>query len=132
MDFRRVNECLAARLAAQRRTQADLKQMSDAIKNLEVADDIPSFRKADAQFHLAVAVASRNPYVERAILDARDTIFFWHADRSYELILDTTLSGHQKIYEAIAARDSDAAATAMDEHLTVAFQEIKQVLGRPE
>ena len=131
MDFRRANECLAARLAAQLRTQNDLAQISQSIEDLKVAEDIPRFRKADARFHLAVAVASRNPYVERAIVDAREAIFLWHGNRSYDLVLHTTLSGHQKILDAIAARDPDGAAAAMDEHLIVALEEIKQTLSQP-
>ncbi len=131
MDFRRANECLAARLAAQLRTDDDLAQIALAIEDLKVAEDIPRFRKADASFHLAVAVASRNPYVERAIVDAREAIFLWHGNRSYDLVLDTTLNGHQKIFDAIAARDPDGAATAMDEHLSVALEEIRQTLSRP-
>ena len=131
MDFRRANECLAARLAAQLRTKADVKQISHAIEDLKVAEDIPRFRKADARFHLAVAVASRNPYVERAIVDAREAIFLWHGNRSYELVLHTTLSGHQKIFDAIAAGDPDGAAAAMGEHLGVALDEIEQTLSQP-
>lgn len=131
MDFRRANECLAARLAAQLRTQDDLAQITQSIEDLKVADDIPRFRKADARFHLAVAVASRNPYVERAIVDAREAIFLWHGNRSYDLVLHTTLSGHQKILDAIAARDPDGAAAAMNEHLTVALAEIEQTLSQP-
>ncbi len=131
MDFRRANECLAARLAAQLRTQDDLAQISQSIEDLKVAEDIPRFRKADARFHLAVAVASRNPYVERAIVDAREAIFLWHGNRSYDLVLHTTLSGHQKILDAIAARDPDGAAAAMDEHLIVALEEIEQTLSQP-
>jgi GntR family transcriptional repressor for pyruvate dehydrogenase complex len=131
MDFRRANECLAARLAARLRTDEDLAQISHAIEDLKVAEDIPRFRKADARFHLAVAVASRNPYVERAIVDAREAIFLWHGNRSYELVLHTTLSGHQKILDAIAARDPEGAAAAMEEHLSVALEEIAQTLSQP-
>lgn len=131
MDFRRANECLAARLAARLRTDDDLKQIAHAIDDLKVAEDIPRFRKADARFHLAVAIASRNPYVERAIVDARDAIFLWHGKRSYNLILHTTLKGHEKILDAIAACDPDGAAAAMDDHLTIALEEIEQVLSQP-
>lgn len=131
MDFRRANECLAARLAARLRTDDDLAQISHAIEDLKVAKNIPRFRKADARFHLAVAVASRNPYVERAIVDAREAIFLWHGNRSYDLVLHTTLSGHQRIFDAIAARDPAAAAAAMDEHLSVALEEITQTLSQP-
>lgn len=131
MDFRRANECLAARLAAELRTEDDVAQISNAVEDLKSAEDIPRFRKADSRFHLAVAVASRNPYVERAIVDAREAIFLWHGKRRYDLVLHTTLNAHRKILDAIAARDPDGAAAAMDEHLAVALEEIEQTLSQP-
>jgi DNA-binding FadR family transcriptional regulator len=128
MDFRRANECLAARLAAERRADADLEKIACAVKELKIAEDIPRFRKADASFHLAVAVAARNPYVERAVADAREAIFLLHGTRDYEVVLDTTLRAHRDILEAIRARDPDRAEAAMALHIDVALREIQHTL----
>jgi DNA-binding FadR family transcriptional regulator len=129
MEFRRVNECLAARLAAERRTDADLEQMARSVDALRTAKDIPRFRRADASFHLAVAVAARNPYVEQAILEAREAIFLLHGNRDYEVVLDTTLTGHRDILAAIRAGDPDRAEEAMARHIDVALEEIRHTLG---
>jgi DNA-binding FadR family transcriptional regulator len=129
MEFRRANERLAARLAAERRTDADLSAIRGSVEALRAARDIPRFRRADASFHLAVAVAARNPYVERAILDAREAIFLLHGNLDYEVVLDTTFDAHMAIFDAIAARDAGAADSAMDAHLSVAAAEIRRVLG---
>ena len=128
MDFRRANECLAARLAAERRTGTDLERFARTVMELRTAGDIPRFRKADASFHLAVALASRNPYVERAIVDAREAIFLLHGDRNYKVMLDTTLRGHRDILEAIRARNANRAEAAMARHIDVALDEIQLTL----
>ncbi len=128
MEFRRVNECLAARLAAERRTDADLARIARSVDDLTTAKAIPRFRKADASFHLAVAVAACNPYVKQAIVDAREAIFLIHGNRDYEVVLDTTLTSHGDILEAIRTGDPGRAEEAMALHIDVALDEIRHAL----
>ena len=129
MEFRRVNECLAARLAAELRSQKDLEQIETAVEDLKAAENNPRFRKADADFHLAVATACQNPFVERAIIDAREAIFFGlYGDLTYQMVLHTTLASHQEILEAIRDRDADRAEKAMAKHIAVALKEIQYSL----
>jgi len=128
MEYRRANECLAARLAAQRGTAADIRRIGRAVDRLLTAGDIPQFRRADANFHKAIAVAAGNPYVERAVLDAREVIFLLHGNRDYQIILDTTLAAHRDIFSAIEAKDPDAAEAAMARHIDIALDEIQSTL----
>jgi len=128
MEFRRANESLAARLAAERRDGADLARIRQAIEDLRSNDGIPRFRKADSDFHLTVAAAARNPYVEEAIESARDAIFLL-VNRDYPILLPSTLEGHTRVYEAIAAGDSAAAHAAMAEHIDIAAQELVGVVA---
>lgn len=129
MEFRRVNECLAARLAAELRSKKDLAKIETAVKDLKAAENNPRFRKADADFHLAVAMACRNPFVERAIIDAREAIFFGlYGDLTYKMVLHTTLESHQEILEAIRDQDAGRAEKAMAKHISVALKEIQYSL----
>jgi DNA-binding FadR family transcriptional regulator len=128
MEYRRANECLAARLAAERRTRADLAALRRSLEDQRDAGDTAQFRRADAGFHLAVAVAARNPYVERAILETREAIFVLHDGLDYDVVLDTTLEGHEAIARAIEARDGDGAEAAMAAHMQTALGEIRKVL----
>ena len=129
MEFRRVNECLAARLAAELRSQKDLEQIETAVEDLKAAENNPRFRKADADFHLAVATACQNPFVERAIIDAREAIFFGlYGDLIYKMVLHTTLASHQEILEAIRDQHPERAEQAMARHIAVALKEIQYSL----
>lgn len=128
MEFRRANECLAARLAAQRGTAPKIRHIERAVDELLTAGDIPQFRRADSNFHKAVAVAAGNPYVERAVLDAREAIFLLHGTSDYKIVLDTTLSAHREIFVAIRAGDGHAAEAAMARHIDIALKEIQSTL----
>jgi GntR family transcriptional regulator, transcriptional repressor for pyruvate dehydrogenase complex len=129
MEFRSTNECLAARLAAERRTRADVTTLRRSVDALREAADTAQFRRADASFHLAIAVAARNTYVERAIMDAREAIFLLHDGLDYEVVLDTTLDGHTAILCAIEDKDADGAQRAMARHMETALGEIREVLS---
>lgn len=128
MEFRRANEALAARLAAARRTDDDLARLAGAIEDLRRNDGIPRFRKADSDFHLAVAAAARNPYVEDAIESARDAIFLL-VGHEYPILLSSSLEGHVRVFEAIAAGDGDRAAEAMAAHIDTAVRELVGVVA---
>lgn len=122
MEFRAENEALAASLAAQRRTQADLQAISASIELMATCEDAARFRRYDLEFHLAVARASNNPYVEHVVQLARDHLFLLIGDFN-DVILSSTLNAHRKVYLAIKNADSAGAEAAMRDHLTESEQE---------
>lgn len=128
MEFRMVNERLAAHLAAERRQSEDLERMACSIDDLAAATNIQRFRRADSAFHLAVAEASRNPHVVDAITMAREEIFLLHGTVDYEIVLETSLYSHRRIFEAIRRQSAALAAQEMERHLDVAGEEIRDVL----
>src|SRR5262245_23306539 len=61
MDAQRAIECLAAELAAEKATDADIARMKKLIADAEVAIDDPVLStRLGAEFHMAVAEASHN------------------------------------------------------------------------
>ncbi len=103
----------AARLAALRRTDADLDRLERLLGARDEATGPEAFGTADAAFHLGIAEASRNPVLIEAMR------FF--IDRLRDTLRDIRLGGeipeagpaaHRAVLDAIAARDPDAAAAA--------------------
>jgi DNA-binding FadR family transcriptional regulator len=59
-------EPVAARLAATRRTAADIKAMASAVRrHCTATGDVERAFAAAREFHLALVAASHNPYLER-------------------------------------------------------------------
>src|SRR6266705_6369610 len=71
IDFRLAVEVGAARLAAVRRTDADLARLDAAFETLAASRETRRFRAADSAFHQGIAQAARNEWMERSIADAR-------------------------------------------------------------
>ncbi len=120
-EFRRTLEVESAALAAVRRSErqlADIVAASDATIRAVEASELDAFGTYDNAFHAAIARASGNPYFEVAVATARQM-----QQDVVPLISDrigsvrSAIQHHQAIAEAIAARDPDAAAREMAEHI---------------
>jgi GntR family transcriptional repressor for pyruvate dehydrogenase complex len=118
-DVRLFVESGLARRAAASVTNDDIKQLEDALnENGTAIGQREKFIETDVAFHLTIASFTRNP-VFIALHDAMST---WLRQQR-EISLDVpdqeqiAFAAHRKIFEAIAARDADAAEAAMAEHI---------------
>ncbi|WP_254716596.1 FadR/GntR family transcriptional regulator [Actinomadura sp. WMMB 499] len=103
----------AARLAARRRTDADLVRLAELLEGRDTAVEAAEFGAADARFHLGVAEATRNPVLIEAMRfflqrlgEALRTVRLDHE------VPEAGTAAHRAVLDAVAARDGDAAARA--------------------
>lgn len=113
-EYRAYAEPEAARLAAIRRSPADLKRIDEAIAGLTGADSFGEIRQHEAAFHLSVAQASGNPFFAASIEDALAGLIlpFPQGDVCREAQASLTLRA--AVSSAIHARMADAAHAAME------------------
>ncbi|UFQ14841.1 MULTISPECIES: FadR/GntR family transcriptional regulator [Streptomyces] len=112
-ELRSTLESSAARLAAERRTERDLKQLDGLLARREqawAAGDAEDFVTADATFHMAVVAASHNDVMTALYADLGEVLRDWlrediGGDLSPEAHMD-----HARLVDAIRARDREAAA----------------------
>jgi DNA-binding FadR family transcriptional regulator len=114
-ELRSTLESSAARLAAERRTEKDLKQLDALLVRREEAwesGDTEAFVAADATFHLAVVAASHNDVMTAMYADLGEVMRDWlREDVGSELTPETHMD-HTRLVDAIRASD---AATAGQE-----------------
>jgi GntR family transcriptional repressor for pyruvate dehydrogenase complex len=126
--FRRVVEAGAARLAAQNATSGDIDALAATIAELSAATDTPTFRRADARFHLLLARTAGNTLLERAIEDARERMFGATDALPFTLMVHKTADEHARILAAVRQGKSDAAARRMAAHLDSTLQQLRHEL----
>lgn len=136
LELRLVIEPGAARLAAARRTDADLRRLRLSIDGLDRAagrgtEGVGEFHRADSIFHLTIAAASRNPYLYEAVERARSRLFAPMATIDKQELQQDSAAEHRAVLEAIAAGDGDLAAAEMDRHLREAQRALHR-LAVPE
>ncbi|MEU3518532.1 FadR/GntR family transcriptional regulator [Streptomyces sp. NPDC006654] len=112
-ELRATLESTAARLAAVRRSDKDLRQLDALLARRERAwqsGEAEDFVTADATFHLAVVAASHNDVMTAMYADLGEVLRDWlRADVGAELTPETYMD-HARLVEAIRAGDADTAA----------------------
>ena len=118
-EVRLIFEPQAARLAAERATPDDLRELEQEIRKMSGAvmdKELP--RIYDLKFHLLIARAAGNPVLlalaESMLEVASKAISELHPSRD---TLRHVLMRHRKVFEAICKRDPDSAFDAMLGHI---------------
>ena len=134
-ELRRILECEAAALAAERHDAEHLTEMDTAIEemaaSLATSGRGEAFIDADLRFHLAIAGATGNRIVLHGMHAVRDVLrralfTVYHLPGSPE----SAVVEHRAIRAAVAARDADGARREMRTHLERVESDVKKgVLG---
>ena len=130
IEARLAVEVEVARLAAERRTDADLQRIKDAIEQLHAMDDdqteealVPA-----TQFNQAVADAAHNEVLAGVIVSFIQLMVERGPDLyEKEGFRDWDVKEHTGIYEAIAAADPELAASRMRDHILAIDQHYHDV-----
>lgn len=126
--FRRLLEVEIATRAAIAATPADLEDIAASIRAFESAHaQGRPVSTLDTEFHAALARASHNA-IYATVLDAVSGLIANARRLTANVAWASTLTRvqHQRLYEAIAAHDPDAAAAIMGEHLDSAIKAIAE------
>jgi DNA-binding FadR family transcriptional regulator len=115
-DIRLAVEPRAAALAAERRKEATVAVLRNSIDRMRsFASDSIEFADADLRLHLDVATASANPFMRSigAVIEAALRTSFRLSAPTEEREREITIAAHERIVDAIADRDAEAASAAM-------------------
>lgn len=130
-EVRQIIETQAARLAAERHSEADLKDLQTL--NQQVEQDICENRPADesdTHFHLGIVKAAKNPLLTKVMGSLITALMDVYAPTRRQILADPLeaplfVSEHQQILDAIAARNPDQASEAIIRHLAHARQQLE-------
>src|SRR5215203_4379543 len=121
IEAREALETKLAALAAVRRTERDLAAMDEALTFME--RDIASGGRGvegDERFHAAVTAAGHSPLLAKLMAEISDLIRETRIASLAQPNRPTdSLRGHQRIADAIRARDAGGAALAMQDHVAM-------------
>ena len=120
-EARRILEVGAAGLAAERATPDQLATLADEVAGLFASlSERQVFLIHDINFHRSIAAASGNPIVA-SLVEMVSLLYYERrratAERAVDRDLRDAAESHRQIYQAVRARDVNAARRAMDEHL---------------
>lgn len=111
-ELRSTLEASAARLAAERRTERDLRQLDALLARREevwAAGDAEQFVAADTSLHLAVVAASHNDVLSALYADLGELVRSALRDDVGQVLRAEDLLDHARLVEAIHAGDVETA-----------------------
>jgi len=126
-EVRGIVEPAGARFAAQRRTDADLSALDDALAAMtESAGDLAAMVSTDLVFHRALLAATHNELLERmeVVLETGLAERDWLVHGAGH---DDPVPSHRLVLDAIKAGDPDAAERAMRDLLDKARRDLERV-----
>lgn len=123
LEMRAALESEAARLAASRRDEQDLREMRAALTaRREAGDDLEERIRQDRRFHQAITAAAHNgalaalyDYFSAAIVDTIE-----HTERDQDLP-EPSHADHERLLDTLELADPDAAAQAVRDMLQPAL-----------
>ncbi len=132
-EARRILEANNARLAAERADADDLKTLEDCLTRMKTALDgsLEKWSDADLAFHLGIARATHNPFLNILLEPLVDQLREVIAE-GY-LVPGATekgLQAHLRIYNCIQAGDAEGAYQAIMEHLDDSAKRVKSLTFR--
>ncbi|BFM07233.1 FadR/GntR family transcriptional regulator [Halioxenophilus aromaticivorans] len=134
LEARRLIEPELAALAADNAKPAQLDDLAKALADMECEQSASSVSEAaDKRFHSIIADASGNSALA-AVVDwlwqmrmnsELSTVFH---QRARDAGVHPSLDQHKAVFTAIAAKESEAARSAMQQHLNAALKDSKTLL----
>ncbi len=130
-EYREVIEPMGAAMAAERITPGELEQLRElhVRETTDVALTRAQLRAIDVEIHEAIATASRNEHVFKAVRDIRLRLApgLDLLGRSLSRRRES-LAGHTELLDALERHDGPAAARAMEQHVAATRQSIAGAL----
>ncbi len=131
LEVRSGLEIYVARLAAERLTDRQLASLGRHVERMrDSVGDLSAFVKADLAFHHEIATAAENSLLLDLLQVVRSLLRIWVdravQDRAHARI---ALDEHEAVFRALAARDGDAAASAMAAHMATASARLSTPVG---
>jgi DNA-binding FadR family transcriptional regulator len=137
-EYRIAVECLAATLAAKRRTKTDLQRIGAALRRMEryvafsdsvhQTEHIAPFNAADAEFHIRIAEASQNSFLIKAVEEIR-TAMFLPVGAIFDRLREDANAQHDVILAAIRDRDGGLASLQMRQHIEATESQMREFLN---
>lgn len=132
VEFRRMLEVQAARLAAERHHAADREALDRAMAGFAASLDCPAqASQHDLEFHVLLANASHNRVIGHFVNGIRPLLEIWITNAvNRREITQAVCAEHQEILRAVYDRDPEQAAARMFIHQSNAAERLYSVLGR--
>ena len=137
MQARRILEEGIVKVAAAQATDEDVVRLEQVLERMQDAvehGDLSRYFQANREFHLAIAAATQNAILQRllkSLLISEEKKLWQESIQQYLTNPDhikVYVGRHQRLLQAIKARDANLAVREMREHFSETAEEVRDYL----
>ncbi len=133
LEYRRIVEPGCVALAVSRAGDSDVAELERACEVLQASTgDLTAIARADLEFHLALARASKNPVLIKVNSVIHDVLSASWEEIVRALGTRDGLYYHRRILDALKARDAGAAVALMEEHVARTVDRLQEARSGQE
>lgn len=136
LEIRLSLEGLAVRLSCEKITAGTLQELKVAMDEFEKKTKGGQFveiAKADVKFHDILYQASNNPKLQQLLSNLREQMYRYRVEYLKDVsIYPRLIEEHQKMYEALKAKDSALAVSYVERHLHNQAEAVKKIIREQE
>lgn len=128
LEYRKIIEAGSMELVVERADEKDIFELEAILCKMKAnKDDMEKFAQEDLNFHLVLARITRNPVIIKVNHIIKDIL-----SASMDYIVNSLgphdgLYYHEKIIDAIKAKNADKAKELMEEHITKTIERLAAV-----
>lgn len=134
LQTREAVEPSLAALAAQNRTEEELRELVTISERLEAAyADTPLYLAENVNWHCAIAAASHNELLRAFMFGISNMVYKASAIENFATadVRQVVIKAHRRILDAIVAKDAEAAGRRMARHLAALTAAVKAFPSAP-
>jgi DNA-binding FadR family transcriptional regulator len=134
-ELRLITEPAAAELAAQRRSEADVQQMRDALAVMKRETlTTEAGRRADLEFHHTLIHATGNEALASLSSSIEAAVSWTTRYKARHNVLERrdAIPDHERVFEAIARKDAGAARWCMESLVRMAHEDTMRIINPEE
>lgn len=127
MEYRKITEIETSGLAAERATEADIKELQEIYARMQASqDDVAAFAAEDLNFHLAIAKASKNSLIIKVNQIIKNILSVSMSDIVSSLGTNMGLYYHEHLIDAVVHRDRELAKKLMEDHINRTIESLRE------
>jgi GntR family transcriptional repressor for pyruvate dehydrogenase complex len=129
LDFREVIETECIKFFVERYDEAIIEQLKAAyqkMKDYENDRGSTNFADADCQFHLLIGIGAKNTMLTKVITILTKVLSFYQIETFKNIGPKDSVEEHQRILDAIIARDGELGALLMKRHIQHTRKSLEQ------
>ena len=136
LQIRLSLEALTVRLSCENITPAALQELKVAMEDFEEKTKSSQFvemAKADVKFHEILYKASNNPKLQQLLSNLREQMYRYRVEYlKDDGIYPRLIEEHQKMYDALKAKDQELAVSYVEKHLHNQAEAVKKIIREQE